>query len=104
MLVYKGVIAENKSQTIRKVLTMMPMANRIVTKYLISFLQRVTQKSEVNKMTPDNLAIVFCPNLLKSRNGDILSQMVDTERCKDLIVNMIEHYSDIFKVIEKKTS
>lgn len=33
-------------------------------RYLVKFLARLAQDSEVNKMTPSNIAIVLGPNLL----------------------------------------
>lgn len=77
----------------------MPTTNRVATKYLFSFLNNVTKKSEINKMSPENLAIVFCPNILRSPSDDILEQMVDTEKCTRLIVLLITSYSEIFKVL-----
>ena len=37
-------------------------------RYLIKFLAKVTEHSELNKMNASNLAIVFGPNLLWSSN------------------------------------
>jgi len=40
-----------------------------VFRYLIKFLSKLSEKSEVNKMTPGNIAIVIGPNLIWSE-GD----------------------------------
>lgn len=37
-------------------------------RYLIKFLAKLAQTSDVNKMTPSNIAIVLGPNLLWARN------------------------------------
>lgn len=36
-------------------------------RYLVKFLAKLAQESEVNKMTPSNIAIVLGPNLLWSK-------------------------------------
>lgn len=37
-------------------------------RYLIKFLAKLAQTSDINKMTPSNIAIVLGPNLLWARN------------------------------------
>ena len=39
-----------------------------VGRYLVKFLARLAQDSEVNKMSPSNIAIVLGPNLLWAKN------------------------------------
>lgn len=87
-------------ETLQKVLTMLPRANRIVLKYLVAFLHKVSLKREINKMSPANIAIVFCPNLLKPMGDDIMVQMLDTEYSSKLMVLFITEYEQIFKVCE----
>eukprot|EP00474_Spongospora_subterranea_P009622 CRZ10080.1 hypothetical protein [Spongospora subterranea] len=43
----------------------LPKPNLTIFRYLCMFLAEVSQKSDVNKMTPSNLAIVFAPNLIR---------------------------------------
>lgn len=43
----------------------LPEPNRTIFRYLCTFLAEVSMKSDVNKMTPSNLAIVFAPNLIR---------------------------------------
>ena len=52
-------------QTIKKVLTMLPLSNRITIKYLFKFLHKISLQAEVNKMTPANIAIVFSVNVFR---------------------------------------
>lgn len=77
---------------------MLPRANRIVLKYLVEFLHRVSLKREINKMGPENIAIVFCPNLLKPMGDDLMVQMLDTEYSSKLMVLFISEFGKIFKV------
>lgn len=39
-----------------------------VGRYLVKFLAKLAQDSEVNKMSPSNIAIVLGPNLLWAKN------------------------------------
>lgn len=42
-----------------------PLPERYVLQYLCEYLYDFSQTSDVTKMSPDNLAIVFAPNLLR---------------------------------------
>jgi hypothetical protein len=44
----------------------LPEANRENLRYLIKFLAALTRNQDVNKMTPQNIAIVIAPNLMWS--------------------------------------
>lgn len=52
-------------------LSRLPDDNYIVLKYLINFLIKVMDRSDMNKMTASNLAIVWGPNLSWPKNGHI---------------------------------
>lgn len=51
-------------EPIKQLLATLPPRNTAVLKFLIPFLREVSARSEINKMTDSNLAIVFGPNLL----------------------------------------
>ena len=85
-------------EAIRKVLTMLPRTNRIIFKYIARLMYEVTLRSETNKMTAENIAIVFAPNLLKPMGDDIMVQMLDTEYANKLMILFIKEYNEIFKV------
>uniref|UniRef100_A0A4W4F4K7 Rho GTPase-activating protein 17 n=1 Tax=Electrophorus electricus TaxID=8005 RepID=A0A4W4F4K7_ELEEL len=46
----------------------LPKNNKANFRYLMKFLTKLAQESEINKMTPSNIAIVLGPNLLWSNN------------------------------------
>lgn len=92
-----SVPEEVLGDTIRKVLTMLPMSHRIILKYLVSFLCRVSQSQDINKMTPANIAIVFAPNLLKPEDDDIVTQITDTPYSNKLMELFVQHSDSIFK-------
>ncbi|KAF4092780.1 hypothetical protein AMELA_G00024350 [Ameiurus melas] len=53
----------------------LPKANKSNLKYLVKFLAKLAQESEVNKMTPSNIAIVLGPNLLWAKTEGTLAEM-----------------------------
>ncbi|XP_048847834.1 rho GTPase-activating protein 17b isoform X3 [Brienomyrus brachyistius] len=53
----------------------LPKHNKANFRYLVKFLARLAQDSEVNKMTPSNIAIVLGPNLLWAKTEGSLAEM-----------------------------
>ncbi|XP_015215825.2 rho GTPase-activating protein 17-like isoform X4 [Lepisosteus oculatus] len=53
----------------------MPKSNKANFRYLVKFLAKLAQDSEVNKMTPSNIAIVLGPNLLWAKTEGSLAEM-----------------------------
>uniref|UniRef100_A0A8C9Z8I5 Rho GTPase-activating protein 17 n=1 Tax=Sander lucioperca TaxID=283035 RepID=A0A8C9Z8I5_SANLU len=55
--------------------TQLAMKKRLCFRYLVKFLAKLAQNSEVNKMTPSNIAIVLGPNLLWAKTEGTLAEM-----------------------------
>ncbi|XP_053708228.1 rho GTPase-activating protein 17-like isoform X1 [Synchiropus splendidus] len=53
----------------------LPKAHKANLRYLVKFLAKLAQDSEVNKMTPSNIAIVLGPNLLWAKTEGTLAEM-----------------------------
>ncbi|KAM9392568.1 rho GTPase-activating protein 17b isoform 2-T4 [Pholidichthys leucotaenia] len=53
----------------------MPKAHKANFRYLVKFLSKLALDSDVNKMTPSNIAIVLGPNLLWSKMEGTLAEM-----------------------------
>ncbi|XP_027898658.1 rho GTPase-activating protein 17b isoform X3 [Xiphophorus couchianus] len=53
----------------------LPKAHKANFRYLVKFLAKLAQESEVNKMTPSNIAIVLGPNLLWAKTEGTLAEM-----------------------------
>uniref|UniRef100_A0A8D3DV16 Rho GTPase activating protein 17b n=1 Tax=Scophthalmus maximus TaxID=52904 RepID=A0A8D3DV16_SCOMX len=51
------------------------LINGLCCRYLVKFLAKLAQDSEVNKMTPSNIAIVLGPNLLWAKTEGTLAEM-----------------------------
>ncbi|XP_051968358.1 rho GTPase-activating protein 17a isoform X2 [Xyrauchen texanus] len=53
----------------------LPKNNKANFRYLIKFLAKLVQESDINKMTPSNIAIVLGPNLLWAKTEGSLAEM-----------------------------
>ncbi|XP_013778561.1 rho GTPase-activating protein 17-like [Limulus polyphemus] len=60
----KTVDPEARLQALWQVLLRLPEANHNNLRYIIKFLAKLATNSDVNKMSPQNIAIVFAPNLI----------------------------------------
>lgn len=66
---------DKKLQDLWRTCQKLPPQNFVNFRYLIKFLARLAQTSDVNKMTPSNIAIVLGPNLLWAKNEGTLAEM-----------------------------
>uniref|UniRef100_A0A671YEB9 Rho GTPase activating protein 17b n=1 Tax=Sparus aurata TaxID=8175 RepID=A0A671YEB9_SPAAU len=53
----------------------LPKSHKANLRYLVKFLARLAQDSDINKMTPSNIAIVLGPNLLWAKTEGTLAEM-----------------------------
>ncbi|XP_040918792.1 rho GTPase-activating protein 17b isoform X2 [Toxotes jaculatrix] len=53
----------------------LPKTHKANLRYLVKFLAKLAQDSEINKMTPSNIAIVLGPNLLWAKTEGTLAEM-----------------------------
>ncbi|CAH1795003.1 unnamed protein product [Owenia fusiformis] len=61
---------EQRLQALWVVANKLPATNYNNLRYLIKFLSRLSENSDVNKMTPSNISIVIGPNLMWARDQD----------------------------------
>ncbi|XP_061456105.1 rho GTPase-activating protein 17 isoform X2 [Rhineura floridana] len=66
---------DKKLQDLWRICQKLPKPNLANFRYLIKFLAKLAQYSDVNKMTPSNVAIVLGPNLLWAKNEGSLAEM-----------------------------
>lgn len=92
--------SRNKDEQLRAVsilvMEKLPEDNYAVLKYLISFLSRVMERCDLNKMNAQNLAVVFGPNL-------VWSEMVSMSLAAIGPINMFTqylllHHNEIFMI------
>ena len=83
-------------QILGSLLNKLPEENQIILKYLCAFLARVVEFSSVNKMSKENLGIVFGPNLIRSRNQDASAIVTDNAIINEITKTFIEDYKALF--------
>ncbi|XP_010000904.1 PREDICTED: rho GTPase-activating protein 17 [Chaetura pelagica] len=66
---------DKKLQELWRICNRLPKHYHANFRYLIKFLAKLAQHSDVNKMTPSNVAIVLGPNLLWAKNEGSLAEM-----------------------------
>lgn len=80
--------------TCKHILESLPEHNYMVLKYLLCFLNMVSQQSIVNKMSPSNLACVFGVNLSWPSQGSVsLTSLTPLNIFTEIL---IEHYHTVF--------
>ncbi|KAI8365628.1 Rho GTPase activation protein [Choanephora cucurbitarum] len=67
---------EERMYQIKSVIHSLPKPNFTVLKYLMRHLNRVASFSEINKMEPSNLALIFSVGLLRAPQEDLSSIMM----------------------------
>eukprot|EP00005_Dracoamoeba_jomungandri_P005985 CAMPEP_0174261978 /NCGR_PEP_ID=MMETSP0439-20130205/12704_1 /TAXON_ID=0 /ORGANISM="Stereomyxa ramosa, Strain Chinc5" /LENGTH=262 /DNA_ID=CAMNT_0015346603 /DNA_START=128 /DNA_END=916 /DNA_ORIENTATION=+ len=71
------------------VINQLPVEHSVLLVYLLNFLKRCSKHSSVNMMSVDNLAMVFAPNVLKSRQETLQQIMEDSTYIKLVLKTMI---------------
>uniref|UniRef100_A0AAR2JF38 Rho GTPase activating protein 17a n=1 Tax=Pygocentrus nattereri TaxID=42514 RepID=A0AAR2JF38_PYGNA len=66
---------DKRLQALWLVCDQLPKNNKANFRYLVKFLAKLAQESELNKMTPSNIAIVLGPNLLWAKTEGSLAEM-----------------------------
>eukprot|EP00301_Raphidiophrys_heterophryoidea_P003959 c11761_g1_i1.p1 GENE.c11761_g1_i1~~c11761_g1_i1.p1 ORF type:complete len:646 (+),score=170.36 c11761_g1_i1:831-2768(+) len=87
---------DERAHAMSVVLSLLPPINRLLLQYLIAFLARVCGYSQVNDMTPSNLATVFAPSLLAKRGETPEDAIADTSARLHLIRLLISEYDFFF--------
>lgn len=86
-----------KLEFLKKVFVLLPETNYLMMKTLISFLSKVMQHKNVNKMDSANLAICFAPSLIRPKNSSNKTVLEELKISQHLISLTIEHYDYFFE-------
>ncbi|XP_022244831.1 rho GTPase-activating protein 44-like [Limulus polyphemus] len=94
----KTVDPEARLQALWQVLHQLPEANRNNLRYIIKFLAKLATYAEVNKMSPQNIAIVFAPNLIWGPDQDSMQfgMNMSVANIHSIIVDSLVTYADWF--------
>ncbi|KAI9207976.1 Rho GTPase activation protein, partial [Polychytrium aggregatum] len=74
----------------------LPSVNRVTLKFLCEHLFKVAENREVNKMSIQNLSIIFAPNILRSADNSLAREMLDMNAKCAVMMTLIEYVKWIF--------
>ncbi|NWX92979.1 GMIP protein, partial [Nothoprocta pentlandii] len=85
-------------QGMKDLLSRLPGSNYNTLRHLIAHLYRVAQKYEENKMSPNNLGIIFGPTLIRPCSGSDVSMacLVDSGYQAQTVEFLIQNYERVF--------
>ena len=88
--------SDNREEELQAIVDSLPTGNRYVLAFLFGFLTEVAALSEVNKMTFQNIAVCFGPNLIRPK---LLTPQIMMEKYDSKITQwLLENYDDIVKL------
>ncbi|XP_015428750.1 PREDICTED: rho GTPase-activating protein 44-like isoform X2 [Dufourea novaeangliae] len=89
---------ETRLRALWEVLHKLPPANLENLRFLIKFLAVLTKNQDINKMSPQNIAIVIAPNLIWSPTEDANTMVMNmsTANNSSLIVDQLITYANWF--------
>ncbi|KAM9379598.1 rho GTPase-activating protein 22 [Phaethornis superciliosus] len=86
------------TQELVKQVKNLPRANYNLLKYICKFLDEVQAHSSINKMSVENLATVFGPNILRPKMEDPVTMMEGTSLVQHLMTVLISKQGRIFAI------
>ena len=85
-----------RNTELREQVAQLPTENYALLCSLVRFLVEVSNHSGLNKMTPENLAIVFAPNLLRPAEETPNTMLYDMPIAIAIIASFLLHADEIF--------
>lgn len=105
--------SEARLQALKDVVNKLPQANFDNLRYLIKFFSELSRNQEVNKMTPQNIAIVIAPNLIWSHTNETIEMGMNMTAANtyssivDSLVNHVEWFFpgeiEFFQTIDRES-
>eukprot|EP01117_Protostelium_nocturnum_P008655 TRINITY_DN3108_c0_g1_i1.p1 TRINITY_DN3108_c0_g1~~TRINITY_DN3108_c0_g1_i1.p1 ORF type:complete len:1431 (-),score=569.08 TRINITY_DN3108_c0_g1_i1:204-4448(-) len=86
---------EEKITGFSQVIEGMPENSRKILLYLFDLLKKISDNIEVTKMSPENLAIVWGPNLFKIDTSNPTNVITDTQNSKEVVSQLILHFASV---------
>ncbi|EPZ36660.1 RhoGAP-domain-containing protein [Rozella allomycis CSF55] len=87
-------------QSLKFIVILLPLTNRSALQYIVWFLRKVSDLSQLNKMDASNLATVIGPNIVRSEKAE--SGSMTSQQIEDLQIGiscmklLIDNYDEIF--------
>lgn len=86
---------EQRLSSMRDVIQKLPKANQQNLRYLIKFLAKLSESSDVNKMSPSNISLVIAPNLLWPK-GETGPNMLTTGLQSSIVETLVANANYFF--------
>ncbi|KAJ1939519.1 Rho-type gtpase-activating protein, partial [Linderina macrospora] len=87
---------EEKIRVYRTISDSMPHEHAETLKYLMLHLKRIAEYQQDNKMTPNNLSVVFAPNILHMPKSNVFEEMKNMGGINQTVRFLIQHANDIW--------
>eukprot|EP01128_Nolandella_sp_AFSM9_P003400 TRINITY_DN1461_c0_g1_i1.p1 TRINITY_DN1461_c0_g1~~TRINITY_DN1461_c0_g1_i1.p1 ORF type:complete len:450 (+),score=85.29 TRINITY_DN1461_c0_g1_i1:174-1352(+) len=89
---------------LQRIVSLLPPPHRACLAVLCEHLKKISSHSDVNKMTVDNLAIVFAPNLLRPLVETTDTILGDAKYATDVIAALIDDWESFFGVLSDSSN
>eukprot|EP01101_Sappina_pedata_P012936 TRINITY_DN9277_c0_g1_i1.p1 TRINITY_DN9277_c0_g1~~TRINITY_DN9277_c0_g1_i1.p1 ORF type:complete len:399 (-),score=101.72 TRINITY_DN9277_c0_g1_i1:162-1358(-) len=86
---------ETRLNSIKAVLMLLPPCNKLILQQLVNLFVRIAENEATNKMSPENLSIVFTPSLLRGEGEYAMVGLADNSTNR-LIESFITEYDTLF--------
>ncbi|KAJ2049098.1 Rho-type gtpase-activating protein [Coemansia sp. RSA 455] len=96
--------SEERVKVYRTISDSMPVPHSETLRYLMTHLKRVADHHQDNKMTPNNLSVVFAPNILHMGKNDVLQEMANMSGISRTVSFLIQNAEDIWGPHRVETS
>ncbi|KXS20412.1 RhoGAP-domain-containing protein, partial [Gonapodya prolifera JEL478] len=90
---------DERLYAVKRLIDELPPHNRTVLEYLVRHLQKVVASADINKMEPNNIAIVFGPTLLRPPDdsaGNSIVNMMNMGGINSLVSSIVEQADWVF--------
>ncbi|KAJ2831750.1 Rho-type gtpase-activating protein, partial [Coemansia sp. 'formosensis'] len=88
--------SEERVKVYRTISDSMPQPHSETLRYLMTHLKRVADCQQENKMTPNNLSVVFAPNILHMGKNDVLQEMANMSGISRTVSFLIQNANEIW--------
>ncbi|XP_073519417.1 rho GTPase-activating protein 9 isoform X2 [Phyllobates terribilis] len=95
---------DEKVQIMKELVRNLPEPNHDTLNYMISHLNSVRENSEMNRMTTQNIGIVFGPTLMRPEKEQFANIAANMVYQNQVVENFLTHYEEIFQDSPEKCS
>ncbi|KAJ2311464.1 Rho-type gtpase-activating protein [Coemansia sp. RSA 2704] len=91
-----NVAGSERARVYRTISDAMPAAHAATLRFLMRHLKRVADHQSENKMTTNNLSVVFAPNILRLGKDNVLQDMANMSEINKTVAFLIQHADDVW--------